>query len=105
RPQPAVLRRVQRLESALGVALGDRRRRPFALTEAGHAVLARCRQVLHAVQDVRAATGGESPAREVRVGVAHALTEGTLTEPVDRIRRAFPPVALCLSTRSTPPPP
>lgn len=96
--QPAVTRRVQRLESALGVALCDRRRRPFALTEAGQAVLERCRHVLHAVQDVRSATGGDSPAREVRIGVAHALTEVTLTEPVDRVRRAFPRVALCLST-------
>ena len=30
--QPAVTRRVQRIERALGVALCDRRRRPFALT-------------------------------------------------------------------------
>src|SRR5260370_36987038 len=33
--QPAVTRRVQRLETSLGVALCDRRRRPFVLTEAG----------------------------------------------------------------------
>jgi DNA-binding transcriptional LysR family regulator len=96
--QPAVIRRVQRLESALGVTLCDRRRRPFALTEAGQAVLERCRHVLHAVQDVRSATGGDRPAREVRIGVAHALTEVTLTQLVDCVRRAFPRVALCLST-------
>jgi DNA-binding transcriptional LysR family regulator len=97
--QPAVTRRVQRLERALGVALCDRRRRPFALTEAGRAVLERCRRVLHAVRDVRSASDGDAlPAREVRVGVAHALTEVTLTEPVDRVRRAFPRVSLSLST-------
>ncbi len=96
--QPAVTRRIQRLEHALGVALCDRRRRPFALTEAGQAVLERCRHVLHAVQDVRSATGGDGLAREIRIGVAHALTEVTFTEPVDRVRRAFPRVALCLST-------
>ncbi len=97
--QPAVTRRVQRLERALGVALCDRRRRPFALTEAGQAVLERCRRVLHAVRDVRAASDGDAlAAREVRIGVAHALTEVTLTEPVDRVRRAFPRLALSLST-------
>ncbi|HUP34754.1 MAG TPA: LysR family transcriptional regulator [Candidatus Limnocylindria bacterium] len=48
--QPAVTRRVQRLERDLGVALCDRRRRPFALTEAGQAVLERCRRALHAVR-------------------------------------------------------
>ncbi len=97
--QPAVTRRVQRLERALGVALCDRRRRPFALTEAGQAVLERCRRVLHAVRDVQAASDGDAlAAREVRIGVAHALTEVTLTEPVDRVRRAFPRLALSLST-------
>jgi DNA-binding transcriptional LysR family regulator len=96
--QPAVSRRVQRLESSLGVALCDRRRRPFALTAAGQAALERCRRVLHAVRDVRSATDGDVPAREIRVGVAHALTEVTLTEPVDRLRRVFPRVSLSLGT-------
>jgi len=97
--QPAVTRRVQRLERALGVALCDRRRRPFALTEAGQAVLGRCRHVLQALRDVRAASDGDAQAaREVRIGVAHALTEVTLTAPVDHVRRAFPRVSLSLGT-------
>ena len=37
--QPAVTRRMQRLESALGVTLCDRTRRPVTLTEAGQTVL------------------------------------------------------------------
>ena len=97
--QPAVTRRVQRLEATLGVALCDRRRRPFALTATGQAVLERCRQVLHAVRDVRSVTHGDVlPVREIGVGVAHALTKFTLTEPVDLVRREFPRVSLCLST-------
>jgi DNA-binding transcriptional LysR family regulator len=96
--QPAVSRRVQRLETALGAVLCDRRRRPFTLTAAGQAALERCRRVLHAVRDVHAAAGDDPPAREIRVGVAHALTEVTLTEPVDRLRRAFPRVSLSLGT-------
>lgn len=97
--QPAVTRRVQRLEASLGVALCDRRRRPFTLTAAGRAALERCRRVLHAVRDVHSATGVDDlPAREVRVGVAHALTEVTLTDPVDRLRRAFPRISLALGT-------
>ena len=97
--QPAVSRRVQRLEAALGAVLCDRRRRPLTLTAAGRAALERCRRVLHAVRDVRSATGGDDPlAREIRVGVAHALTEVTLTEPVDGLRRAFPRVSLSLGT-------
>lgn len=97
--QPAVTRRVQRLEASLGVALCDRRRRPFTLTAAGQTALERCRRVLHAVRDVHSAAGaGHLPVREIRIGVAHALTEVTLTDPVDRLRRAFPRISLSLGT-------
>jgi DNA-binding transcriptional LysR family regulator len=97
--QPAVTRRLQRLETSLGTPLLDRRRRPFALTEAGQAVLEQCRRVLNSVQELRVVTAGDSlPVGELRVGVAHALTEMTLTAPVDQVRRAFPQVTLRLST-------
>jgi len=97
--QPAVTRRMQRLESALGVTLCDRTRRPVTLTEAGQTVLERCRRVLEAVRDVRSSSEGtQVPARELRIGVAHALTEVTLTQPVERVQRRFPYVSLCLST-------
>jgi len=97
--QPAVTRRMQRLESALGVTLCDRTRRPVTLTEAGQTVLERCRRVLEAVRDVRSSSeGAQVPARELRIGVAHALTEVTLTQPVERVQRRFPYVSLCLST-------
>src|SRR6185436_17980891 len=91
--------RMQRLESALGVTLCDRTRRPVTLTEAGQTVLERCRRVLEAVRDVRSSSEGtQVPARELRIGVAHALTEVTLTQPVERVQRRFPYVSLCLST-------
>jgi DNA-binding transcriptional LysR family regulator len=97
--QPAVTRRMQRLESALGVTLCDRTRRPVTLTEARQTVLERCRRVLDAVRDVRSSSeGAQAPARELRIGVAHALTEVTLTQPVERVQRRFPRVSLCLST-------
>jgi len=97
--QPAVTRRLQRLERLLGTPLLDRRRRPFALTEAGRAALEQSRRVLHSVQELRAATArGNLPFGELRIGVAHALTELTLAEPVDHVRLAFPQVVLRLST-------
>ena len=34
----------------------------------------------------------------MRIGVAHALTEMTLTQPVERLQRRFPHVSLALST-------
>jgi DNA-binding transcriptional LysR family regulator len=97
--QPAVTRRLQRLESAMGAPLLDRHRRPFTLTRAGQAALDRCRGVLVSLQELRTAAGADQePAGELRIGVAHALTELTLARPVDQVQRSFPRVGLRLST-------
>src|SRR5260370_32381135 len=81
--QPAVTRRVQRLETSLGVALCDRRRRPFVLTEAGQAVLQRRPRLLPAGRDVRSPTGGGDPPPPAgRGGGAHPPPQGALTHPV-----------------------
>lgn len=97
--QSAVTRRLQRLETSLGATLLDRRTRPVALTGAGQAALERCRRLLNDVREVRAAaSNGNLPQGEIRIGVAHALTELALTEPVGEIRHRFPKLALRLST-------
>jgi DNA-binding transcriptional LysR family regulator len=97
--QSAVTRRLQRLETSLGATLLDRRTRPVMLTGAGQAALERCRRLLNDVREVRAAaSNGDLPQGEIRIGVAHALTELALTEPVGEIRCTFPKLALRLST-------
>lgn len=96
--QPAVTRRLQRLESSIGARLLDRSRRPFALTRAGEAAIARCRSLLISLQELRTLAGDGRPAGELRIAVAHALTELTLAGPVDEVQRAFPGVSLRLST-------
>jgi len=97
--QPAVTRRLRRLEASLATALFDRRRRPLVLTAGGRAALERGRRVLSSVLELRASTVTDGvPFGEFRIGVAHALTEVALTEPVDRVRQAFPKVALRLRT-------
>src|SRR5215472_1332186 len=97
--QPVVTRRLQRLESSLGSTLVDRRRRPFTLTQTGHDVLERCRRVLQSVREVQATiTRDGAPAGDLKIGVAHALTEITLTEPLDVLRKKFSKVELRLTT-------
>jgi DNA-binding transcriptional LysR family regulator len=97
--QSAVTRRLQRLETSLGATLLDRRTRPVALTGAGQAAIERCRRLLNDVQEVRAATStGGMVSGDFRVGVAHALTEFTLTDPAGELRRKFPHLVLRLST-------
>src|SRR5262245_6383400 len=99
RTQPAVTRRLQRLEDALGAQLIDRRRRPFALTAAGQATFARCRELLASAEELRSMAGGaQEPGGELRVAVAHALTELTLEGPVGELQRDFPKAAIRLST-------
>jgi DNA-binding transcriptional LysR family regulator len=97
--QPAVTRRVQRLEQAIGAQLVDRRKRPFALTEIGQAAVERCRRIVGMRDELKSlAQSGPHPSRECRIGVAHALTELALSEPVDELRKSFPSVVLRLST-------
>lgn len=97
--QSAVTRRLQRLEASLGATLLDRRIRPVMLTAAGEAALESCRRLINDVREVRTVIGnGHVTIGEIRIGVAHALTELTLTRPVDQLRRRFPGVALRLCT-------
>jgi DNA-binding transcriptional LysR family regulator len=97
--QSAVTRRLQRLEASLGTPLVDRSTRPVVLTGAGQAALERCRRLLNEVREVHAAAANRNlPMGEVRIGVAHALTEFTLTEPVGQLGRKFPKVAPRLRT-------
>ncbi len=97
--QPAVTRRLQRFEQTMGAALVDRSRRPLALTDAGRAAVEQCRRLVSAADELRALTQGDAlPSREIRVGVAHALTELALSEPVEQLRRQFAGVVLRLQT-------
>src|SRR5215467_844985 len=97
--QSAVTRRLQRLETSIGTSLLDRRTRPASLTGPGQVVLERCRRLLNDFREVRAAAAnGHLPMEEVKVGVAHALNEITLSEPVEEVRQKFPKVALRLFT-------
>jgi DNA-binding transcriptional LysR family regulator len=97
--QSAVTKRLQRLESSLGVTLFDRTQRPAVLTTAGQSALEKCRRLLVDMNEVRAAvSNGHAALADVRVGVAHALGEIVLTEPIRVVRGAFPRVGFRLTT-------
>src|SRR4030095_8809656 len=97
--QSAVTRRLQRLETSLGTVLLDRTSRPLRLTSSGCAALERCRRLLGHIRELRAsATEGNLPTGELRIGVAHALTEFALAAPMEQVQRKFPQVALLLRT-------
>lgn len=97
--QSAVTRRVQRLEQAVGAPLVDRRRRPFGLTAAGVRALDSCRQMLTAAAALHdAASPTPGVAGDVKLGVAHALTEFVLVEPMEALGKSWPNVRWRVST-------
>lgn len=101
--QPAMTRRIQNFEAAIGDApLFNRAVKPAVLTSLGNHVLERCRQVLTAVAELEAcATDASDPAGELKAGVAHGLGEIVLTTPLDALRRRFPRIRLQVSSNWT----
>lgn len=98
--QSAVTKRLQRLESSLGAKLFDRTQRPVGLTAAGQSAVEKCRRLLNDMNDLRRAVsdGGVAALADVRIGVAHALGEVVLTEPIATIREEYPRHGLRLTT-------
>ncbi len=93
--QPGLTRRVQNLESTLGVELLDRLSKPLKPTAAGNEVYALARTVLHAVEDLLSVASPESePAGELRIGMPPFLAEVALEKPVDLLRSVFPRLTL-----------
>ena len=89
--QPAVTRRIQSFEAAMGGAvLLDRRAKPPILTPEGRRVLESCRQVIKAVGELKLHASGGPLAGEIRLGIAHGLAEMALDGPIDAVRKRFP---------------
>lgn len=103
RSQPAVTRQIQRLEQALGVQVLDRRAKPMRLTLAGQGALERCRRVLAAVEELRAANApGPGPQGECRIGLSYSLADMSLAGPIEKLRQEFPRVSFRVSTSMSP---
>lgn len=93
--QPGLTRRVQNLETMLGVELLDRQSKPLKPTAAGNEVYALARTVLRAVDDLLVVASPESePSGELRIGMPPFLAEMALEKPVDLLRCAFPRLTL-----------
>ncbi|HMA23718.1 MAG: LysR family transcriptional regulator [Gemmatimonas sp.] len=89
--QPGVTRRVQSLEQALGTPLLDRRSKPPTVTTAGRAAYEHARRVSLAVRDMAVALQPDGePHGEFRIGVSVGLGDLALSDPVDRVRAAYP---------------
>lgn len=93
--QPGVTRRVQSLESLLGIELLDRQSKPLRPTAAGKEVYQKGRQILHAEADLMASVREDiEPFGELRLGMPPMLADMALATPVDALRGAFPKLTL-----------
>ena len=94
--QPAVSRRVQRLEQALGVTLLDRDQKPARPTRAGEAAYQRCMVVVRATEALTRETRAAGPAGPLRMGISLGIAESVFVPALDTIRENHPQLPLQL---------
>lgn len=93
--QPAITRRLQSLESHLGLPLFDRDSRPMALTPEGQEAYGHAKAVLASAEQLRAAvTPGKRLCGDFRVGFSTSLGDSILEAPLDKLRHEFPKLRL-----------
>ena len=102
RTPSAITRQLQRLEAELGAELLDRSTKPPRLNSLGSRVLERARDMLQRTEALRSlASPDAEPHGLLRVGLAHALAEGTLIEPIRALTEKYPRVRLRLLSALT----
>src|SRR5262245_30214280 len=97
RTPSAVTRQLQRLEAELGAELLDRSTKPPRLNSLGSRVLERARDMLQRTEAlISLASPDAEPQGLLRIGLAHALAEGTLIEPIRALTEKYSKVQLRL---------
>ena len=102
--QPALSKRIRRMESSIGGPLLVRGYRDVQLTEAGRLLASRSRHLIAEASAALALTerAARGEAGLLRIGFGVASIFGLLPEVVRRFRRAHPEVQLHLRDMSTP---
>ena len=102
RTPSAVTRQVQRLEAALGTELLDRSVKPPRLNSLGSRVLEQARDLLQRTEALKSLTSSDAePQGLLRIGLSHALAEGSLIEPIQELTEKYPKVRVRLSSELT----
>src|ERR1700757_4523267 len=102
RTPSAITRQVQRLEAALGAELLDRSVKPPRLNSLGSRVLEQARDLLQRTEALKSLTSSDTePHGLLRIGLSHALAEGTLIEPIQALAEKYAKVRVRLSSALT----
>jgi len=102
RTPSAITRQLQRLEAALGAELLDRSVKPPRLNSLGSRVLEQARDLLRRTEAMKSVASRDAePHGLLRIGLAHALAEGTLITPIRALTEKYPKVRLRLLSALT----
>ncbi|MFT4045283.1 MAG: LysR family transcriptional regulator [Solimonas sp.] len=97
--QPALTRRVQNFEEALGVELLDRSTKPPKPSEVGRRVYEQCMAVLRELEALKKLVGDDAdPAGELRLGVTQVIGDFAMADTIQRLKERFPRLRSQFST-------
>jgi DNA-binding transcriptional LysR family regulator len=97
--QPAVTRRIQSLEEALGVELLDRKTKPLKPTATGRALYEQCRVIVREFGVLRGLVASTAPlAGPLRIGVVQTVAEIALVDALRELKRFHPELRPRVST-------
>ncbi len=97
--QPAITRRLQNFEEALGVELLDRNTRPLKATATGRVVYEQCRVIQRELDVLREIVATDTPpVGTLRVGVAQTIADIALGEALRVVKAAYPELQARAST-------
>ena len=96
--QPAVTRRIQRLEADLGSSFLDRHTKPAGMTRTGRDVYRSAVKMLEAAHELRAGAMGAHSVEPVRIGISYAVADTLLGLAVEEVKAVAPGTRLVLST-------
>ncbi len=94
--QPAVSKRIAKLEHELGARLFDRIARRVTLTEAGIALQGRARSLIHELEVLRTSLGEDqdSPSGSLAIAISHHLGLHRFPPLLQRFTQSYPQVSL-----------
>lgn len=97
--QPAITRRVQNFEQALGVELFDRNTKPLKPTLMGSQVYEQCRVILREMDALRELVASDAPpSGTLRLGVPQTIGDVVLLDALKQLRERFPALRTQVST-------
>ena len=94
--QPAITRRIQRLEDALGLSLLDRDSKPAKPSRAGESIYQRCLAILRATDELTRDAVTSVSTMPLRVGLSYAISECVFATALEAVRGHQPDLKLHL---------